>query len=197
MKRFFREFKKINWGKTFFGSGKRTVISLILFIPLLIFVASFGYQMYLQQNPAVIYAHKLQTMTDQVNKSIALPKDEAPVVATVTDKNLLPKETFFSYAKDGDKILMYKKHKMAILYRPSLGVVITEAKLDFRNATSTSKGGGAVAGASTSANTAQSIPVTMVPVTAVPPTAAPAPSGDSSRTTTYHPQGKVLVMPQQ
>lgn len=179
-----------------FGSVKRAVVTLILFMPLFIYVASIGYQLYLQQNPAVIYAHKLQTMTEQVSKSIPLPKDESPVVATVTDKNLLPKETFFSQAQDGDKILMYQKHKLAILYRPSMGVVITEATLDFRDVTPTPVDNGAVAGASTSASKTITVPVTMVPVTEVPSTAVPAPPSDPQPTASYHPQGKVLVQPQ-
>src|SRR5579864_6087551 len=98
MKAFFREVKRINWTKTFFGSTKRTGITFILLIPILVFAASFGYQYYLQQNPAVVYAHKLQSMTQQASKSVSLPKDEQPVVATVTDRNILPKEPFFQLA---------------------------------------------------------------------------------------------------
>src|SRR5579862_9394220 len=131
MKAFLREVRRINWPQTLFGSRKRTLISLILFIPLLVFGASVAYQVYLQQNPAVVYAHKLQAMTQQVSKTIALPKDETPVVATITDSSILPKENFFSYAVNGDKILMYKKHKLAVLYRPSTQKVVTEAILDF------------------------------------------------------------------
>jgi hypothetical protein len=193
MKGFFREVKRINWKLTLFGSKKRSVISFILFIPIFLGAASLGYQFYLQQNPAVVYAHKLQTMTDNVSKSVALPKDETPVVATVTDHNVLPKEKFFSYAKDGDKILMYKKHKLAILYRPSLGIVITQAKLDFRDVTPTPAAGPAVAGASTSAVKTISVPVTVVPVTAIPPTAAPSPTGVTTGSNAFQPQGKILI----
>jgi hypothetical protein len=192
MKRFFREVKRINWGKTLFGSIKRTAVTLILVIPVFVFAASFGYKYYLQQNPAVVYAHKLQTMTDKVGKSVTLPKDETPVVATVTDTNLLPKEIFFSHAKNGDKILMYKKHKLAVLFRPSLGVVVTQAVLDFRDVKptpSTSSGSSAVAGASTSASSA--------PVPTVSPTPDTAPADQSSRPNAYQPQGKVLVVPRQ
>lgn len=193
MKGFFREFRRINWRKTLFGSKKRTGISLLIIIPVLVGIAGFGYQYYLQLNPAVVYQHKLQAMTDQVSKSVALPKDETPVVATVTDKNLLPKEKFFSYAKDGDKIIMYKKHQLAVLYRPSVGAVITQAKLEFRDVTPTpANPATAVAGASTS--------VSVTPATTVVPTVSPtvpaAPTTAPSGTGTYHPQGKVLVQPQ-
>ena len=188
MKGFIREFKRINWRKTLFGSFKRTAISLVLFIPVLVFAASIGYQYYIQQMPAIIYQHKLQTMTDNVKKSMSLPTDEQPVVATVTDKNLLPKEKFFSFAQDGDKILMYKKHKLAILYRPASATVVTQATLDFTDVSPTPVA--AVAGASTSASTStvQVVGVTIVPVAT--PITTPEP------TQVYHPQGKVLVQPQ-
>ena len=146
MKRFIREFKRINWPQTLFGSSRRTVTTLLIFIPALSYGASLGYQYYLSQNPAAFYARKVETLTQAVSKSLTLPKDETPVTATVTDTNILPKEKFFSYAQDGDKILLYKKHKIAILYRPSTDKVITEAVLDFKNVTPTpAKGPGSSA----------------------------------------------------
>jgi hypothetical protein len=189
MKGFFREVRRINWTKTLFGSFKRTAITLALFIPFLIFVASLAYQVYFQQNPAVVYAHKLQTMTKQVNKTIPLPSNESPVVATVTDKSILPKEAFFSYAQNGDKILMYKKNKLAVLFRPSTGQVVTKAVLNFTDVTPTPAPQQAVAGA------AIAPPPTVA--TQVSPTPAKTPDQKSYGTTPYHPQGKILVLPQQ
>jgi hypothetical protein len=192
MKRFIREFKRINWPQTLFGSFKRSVITLLIVIPAVSYGVSFGYQYYLSQNPAAFYAHKVETLTQAVSKSLILPSDEIPETATVTDKNILPKEKFFSYAQDGDKILMYKKHKIAILFRPSTGKVITEAVLDFNDVTPTplkGPGSSAVAGASTSAFISGVSALSPTPVTAV--------THQSSGTTTYHPQGKILVAPQQ
>lgn len=182
MKRFIREFKRINWRLTFFGSFKRTLIVLLIFIPAVTFGVSLGYQYFLSQNPGAFYAHKVETLTQVVSKSLDLPKDETPVTATVTDTKILPKEKFFSYAQNGDNILMYKKHKLAILYRPSTGKVITEATLVFQDITPTPvKPQTAVAGASTSA--------------ILTPTAAQ--QAAASTPVPYHPQGKVLVVPQQ
>jgi hypothetical protein len=191
MKKFFREVKRINWRETFFGSFKRTVITFILVIPLLVGASAFGYQYYLQLNPQVVYAHKLQAMTQQVSKSLSLPKDETPVVATVTDKGILPKQKFFSLAQNGDKILMYKKHKLAVLFRPTSGKVITQATLDFRDITPTPAGGSgtsAVAGASTSAAQPAATEVSQTPASGA--------DQQSSGTIPYHPQGKILVQPQ-
>ena len=108
-----------------------------------------------------------------------LPTGETPVTATVTDVSKLPDEVFFKQAENGDKIIMYKKHKLAILYRPSTGKVITEATLVFGDITPTPVPQVEVAGASTSAQQSQNV------------SATPAP------TTAYVPQGKILVQPQQ
>src|SRR6185437_3155049 len=151
MKGVFREVKRINWRLTLFGSKKRTAISLMIFIPALAGTASFGYQYYLNQNPGFVYMQNLNKMTQQVSKTITLPSDEKPTVATVTDVKSLPKEAFFASAKNGDKIFMYKKNKLAVLYRPSAGIVITHAKLIFADPTPTLQPAQAVAGASTSA----------------------------------------------
>ena len=170
--------------KPFFTSRKRVVATGVISLIIVAGGGAYGwYQYQLSQNPAVIYAKKLKTITDIASQQVALPKDEQPVVATVSDITKLPKEAFFANAQDGDKILMYKKHKEAILYRPSTGNVITEAKLDFQNVTPTPILEQAVAGASTSAVI---LGVTRMP--APPSSSTPAP---------YVPQGKILIEPQQ
>ena len=132
-----------------------------------------------QQNPEVIYAKKVQSMTEKVSKYVPLPKDEQPVTATVTDVKSLPHEAFFKDAQNGDKILLYKKHKLAVLFRPSTGQTITYATLDFKNVIPTvALQQPAVAGAATSAAVIQN---SITPGPTVP----------------YHPQGKILVAPPQ
>ncbi len=169
--------------KVLIATKRRAVISAAVLV-VLVGGIGFGYYQYLlSQNPAVIYAKKLQTITQQVSHQVTLPTDEKPVIATVSDTTVLPKETFFQNAQDGDKILLYKKHKKAILYRPTSGQVITVAVLDFRDIKPTSAP--AVAGASTSANTTV-LPVTIIGVT----------SGPIAPTSAFVPQGKILVRPQ-
>lgn len=152
-------------------------VAIITLLIMVVGAAGGGYWYYenLQsQNPAVIYAKKLQSITDLVNKQFPLPTDEKPVIATVSNVSTLPKEAFFQNAQDGDKILIYKKHKEAVLYRPSTNQVITYAMLDFRDIKPASLQ--AVAGASTSAQIASPAAET----TPVP----------------FVPHGKVLVQPQ-
>ena len=136
------------------------------------------YEYKLQNNPAVIYQHKVKSLMEQVSKYTSLPSDEQPVFATVTDTHVLPKNAFFQQAQDGDKIIMYKKHKLAILFRPITGQMITKATLIFRDVTPTPQGD-SVAGASTSASSEKRAASSSMPVQLQP-----------------HPQGKILVSPQ-
>ena len=161
--------------------NKKKAMIIAAGVVIVILGAGFGYYQYLlSQEPGVIYAKKLQSMTQVVGQQVMLPANEKPVVATVTDITKLPKEAFFEDAKDGDKILMYKKSKKAILYRPTTSQVIAVATLDFENEvpTTTPPPGSAVAGASTSA---------VVSLT------TPTPSSASAN---FIPQGKILVQPQ-
>lgn len=179
-----------------FKTAKRAVITSIILVVLVSGGSAFAYYQYLlSQNPAVVYTRKVQSMTDTVSKQVTLPKDEQPVIATVSDISKLPNEAFFNDAKNGDKILMYKKNKKAILYRPGTQQVITVAALDFRDAKPTpmleqgtvAPMNGTVAGASTSAATGV-IKATIVGVTVSPISPSP--------TIPYRPQGKILVQPQ-
>lgn len=133
-----------------------------------------------QQNPEVIYQRNVQSITKKVSKYVPLPKNEKPETATVTDVKALPHEAFFAHAQNGDKILIYKKHKLAVLYRPSTGQTITYATLDFRNMPTPTPQQPAVAGVSTSAAVISQSP------------AQSSPGANAA----YHPDGKILIQPQ-
>jgi len=172
--------------KTFFPNKKRTILSAALLIVIIEWIAFGFYEHQLQNSPQAIYKRSVETMTNQVNKYVSLPRDEQPVLATITDLTALPNEAFFSQAQNGDRILMYKKHQLAVLFRPSTGKVITEAKLNFEDIAPTPLPAQSVAGAATAAATiAPSIPVqpsqSLAPTSSVP----------------YQPQGKILIQPQQ
>ena len=182
-----------------FRSKKRTAFTIGITVLLITLGAAFaGYEYILQNNPSIVYSRKINTMTSQVSKYVPVPQDEQPVVATVTDTAKLPHETFFSYAKNGDKILMYKKNKKAILFRPSTGQVITEATLDFRNAAPSNPNQTAVAGASTSASFGTTQDKSSVQGTSAQPTGSISPAPTNAVTDkTFHPDGKILIAPQQ
>jgi hypothetical protein len=64
-----------------------------------------------------------------VGNQIALPTDEVPTVATVTNPQMLAGQAFFKDAKVGDRVLIYSKAGKAILYRPSEKKVIAVGPL--------------------------------------------------------------------
>ena len=176
-------FKNFFSPKKLFATKRRKVALFIFCLVLIGAGGAFGYYEYLISiSPAVVYAKKVKSMTSIIGEQMLLPTNDQPVIATVTDIKKLPKEAFFLNAQDGDKILMYKKDKEAILYRPLTGKVITYATLDFKDIIPSPTPQIAVAGASTSAVVASN-PLLVATPTPVTPTS------------NYVPQGKILVAP--
>lgn len=67
---------------------------------------------------------EVTALVAEVSSLIALPEDETPTVATITDVEKIRNQTFFKSAENGDKVLIYTNAKKAILYRPSAKKVI-------------------------------------------------------------------------
>src|SRR3990167_7766018 len=67
-----------------------------------------------QQSPQDVVKYYVE----KVGKLIALPEDEEPQIATVSDLERLKSQPFFARAKVGDRVLLYAKNKKAILYDP-------------------------------------------------------------------------------
>lgn len=89
-------------------------------------------------NPDLTAQNEVKNLTDKLGKLIELPSDEEPTVATVLDQDKLKDQAFFSSAKNGDKVIIYTKKKMAILYRESDNKIIEVAPLSLTDeATST------------------------------------------------------------
>lgn len=114
----------------------RTILFIItLALILLAAVATFIYrQINLHKNPVdpnmeeyFKAKQKADELSTTVSKFVTVPKDETPDVATVTNVEELQNQDFFKEAQNGDKILIYAKHKLAVLYRPSENRVITIA----------------------------------------------------------------------
>lgn len=96
------------------------VVAVLLFLFVLV-VAGYFYVQYREaKKPIKSEDEKILTA---LNKVVQLP-DEIPTIATVTNKEKLPDQTFFKQAEDGDKVFIFTQAQRAILYRPSSGKVI-------------------------------------------------------------------------
>jgi len=76
-------------------------------------------------NPQVASQNEVKEITDKLGKIYDLPKDEEPTVATVLDKEKLKDQAFFAKAENGDKVVIFTKSQLAILFRASEGKIIT------------------------------------------------------------------------
>ena len=76
---------------------------------------------------------EVDALVAQVGKLIALPTDETPTVATVTDASKINSQPFFANAQNNDKVLIYQKAQKAILYRPSENRIIEVGAVNINN----------------------------------------------------------------
>ncbi len=76
---------------------------------------------------------EVDSLVAQVGKLIALPTDEKPTVATVTDATKVKDQSFFINAKNDDKVLIYQKAQKAILFRPSENRIIEVGAVNINN----------------------------------------------------------------
>ncbi len=74
----------------------------------------------------------LDLVEARISKHFLLPTDEVPALATITDASKLS-TPFFKRAKNGDKILIYQKHKIAIMYRASIDRVVEVGPVSLGN----------------------------------------------------------------
>lgn len=82
------------------------------------------------KNPEQAAKDEAQDVLSEVKQYLEVPTDEQPTSATVTDKSRLQSQPFFERAENGDKVLVFTKAQLAILYRPSTKKVILFAPID-------------------------------------------------------------------
>lgn len=89
-------------------------------------LAVFFYKQYtdLKNSPDVVAKENTARLLSKVSKLYALPKDEDPTVAEVSDKSKVKDQPFFKNVENGDYVLVYPKSRIAILYRESQNQII-------------------------------------------------------------------------
>lgn len=101
---------------------KAIVTSRIFFVVIILLLAALPSVYFYNHGQARKIVGDLQTVdqvVEQVNKLYILPTGESPTMATVTDVNVAKSQPFLANAVNGDKVLIYPKARIAILYRPS------------------------------------------------------------------------------
>ena len=107
------------WQKLALGAG-----GLLLVVSLVAFLVMFIQYRNLKSDPNAEKDAEAKQLVAQVGKFYDLPTDETPTVATVSDKSKVVDQPFFAKAENGDKILIYRKNKLVILFRPSQNKII-------------------------------------------------------------------------
>lgn len=128
------------WQKIAIGVGAFLVLGLIVLV-------IFFYSQYqgLKNNPNGEKDAEVKKLVEQIQKFYDLPDDEMPTVATVSDKSKITDQPFFTKAENGDKILIYRKNKLAILFRPSQNRLINVGPIDLDAISNSSNNSGSSA----------------------------------------------------
>jgi len=104
-------------------------VGVVILIALLVGLSGYLYlenqksQSLLKNSPAANQV-EVDSLVVKVGKHYELPKNDTVTVATVSDLNKLKGQVFFTNAQNGDKVLIYPKTSIAILYRPSTDKII-------------------------------------------------------------------------
>jgi hypothetical protein len=109
------------------GMGKKILGAVIILIILI------GGVWYWMSRPAAgspeAAAKEVAAVVAEVGQVMVLPEDETPTVGTVTDPSVFAGQAFFAGVQTGDKILVYPKRGMVVLYSVSLKKILGVAPL--------------------------------------------------------------------
>ncbi len=109
---------------------KKIPIIFVTIIAILgIATSAFFYMQYqkaqnLLKDPAAQGQLEVKDLVQKVSRLMLLPEDEQPTVATVSDYKKLKDQPFFKNAQNGNKVLIYTKAKIAILYDPKINKIL-------------------------------------------------------------------------
>jgi len=111
---------------------KLVVICLGVLIVLLIGVIGVLFWKYQQavNEPPEKAQETSARIIDRVSAIYLVPTGEEPTVAQIQDKSKLSDQAFFKKAQNGDYLLIYKKEKIAIVYRENANKLVTVGPID-------------------------------------------------------------------
>jgi hypothetical protein len=122
---------------------KRIVLRAIIGLVMVGSISAGGYYYYkyqeISKDPQSVSTAEIKSITGDVSKLIALPKDEQPTIATVQDKEKLKDQPFFKDSQNGDKVLIYTTSKKAIVYRPTTHTLVNVGPIAINDTATTDK----------------------------------------------------------
>src|SRR5579872_1722344 len=119
------------------------IIGLIILVLAAVGIAVYFYLQYhyaQSQLTKTTQSNEQAALIAEVGKLIVLPTNEQPTIATVSDVNKLKNQSFFTHARDGDKVLIYTKAQEAILYDPLANKIVEVGPISLTQITPTPKG---------------------------------------------------------
>ena len=108
---------------------KWLIIASAIFVALIFVGMTYGFistrnQLNDLKNPSAKSSTEAGKLVAKLSKTVALPANATPTLATVKDASKLKNQAFFVNAQNGDKVLIYQDYSRALLYRPSTGKII-------------------------------------------------------------------------
>jgi hypothetical protein len=115
------------------GLGWKNILFLTFLVVAVVGIlgTTYYYRQYqaLKNNPNIVAQKETERLVALLGKIIELPKNETPTIATISDKEKLKDQPFFSTAENGDILFAYNTAMKAILYRPSINKIINVAPI--------------------------------------------------------------------
>lgn len=108
----------------------RSKISLALTVLVILLLSGLSILFFQRDKAGHTGGGNAASVVNQVGRHFVLPQDEQPVIATVTDQTKLTSPVL-KLAENDDKLLVYQKTKIAILYRPRIDKIITVSPVSF------------------------------------------------------------------
>lgn len=121
--------KRIVWGKYSYSLKNLAATAAGVLASLFILIYFISWYQAIMADPNKAIEREIRFLTLKIGRTMELPSGEQPSLATVSDKNKLKGQDFFSRARNGDKLLIYSKARKAILYRPLEGKIIEVTNL--------------------------------------------------------------------
>ncbi|MEK7605614.1 MAG: LytR C-terminal domain-containing protein [Patescibacteria group bacterium] len=131
--------KKKSLRKKLVITGAVGLVIVLLIASSIYFFLQYQKTQSLLKNPSSATQREVNSLVEKVSRHYDLPSNDQVTVATVSDVGKLYGQTFFVKAKNGDKVLIYPKSGIAILYRPATDKIINIGPVNTQGDTSPAK----------------------------------------------------------